>query len=389
MRSRLAACLLLALGAPAAAAPQDEPAPTGQEAPAREEEPLGARSAIAAETPAAETVRVEAGTRLRSAPDPAAQALATIDLAVDLEVLERRGAWVRVRWIDRLGWVPAAPRAESPQPWSPRADPARLAAARAALGPGAAEGRRGPFLVLADPSADRVRGRVEELAADLPRAYAERFGLEPRLDVELAVVLFTRKADYREVEAGHEMWELGIAGPAVRGVAALFVGRRSYDQIRPIVVHELAHLLNRLTLGRDPPAWIEEGLAGDLAYRVAGADGRRIDGILAWRESAWLLERHVRTDRVVPLAELFDLGWRELVHPEGRDVRYVETAFFVRYLLEGDRGRWRDGFRRWLAELAGRRSAPAPDLFSALGTDARTLDLEFRRWALTMAAQTE
>ncbi len=158
------------------------------------------------------------------------------------------------------------------------------------------------------------------------------------------------------------------------------------------MVHELTHLMNRRALGPALPAWLEEGLADDLAHseidpqgklepsRLGGLSLRRWDG-WEWRgarASAISLRRALDAGRMRPLAELLALDWREFVAADGERTSYPQAAFWVRFLLSDPN--LAPAFRGYLREVAAGGSAAPEALRARLGADWATLDERFARW---------
>jgi hypothetical protein len=175
--------------------------------------------------------------------------------------------------------------------------------------------------------------------------------------------------------------------------------------VRSLLVHELVHLLDRRALGPRTPPWLEEGLAHSLASSRIEPSGRLepeelgggvrvVDRRLAGPDGD--VEITVETtgglaglDRVIgaldrgalePLALLTSLSWREMVDPEAREIRYAQSALFVRFLLDGGRGRWRGGFRSYLAAVAAGDPGEPERLLGELDTDWAALEESFRKW---------
>ena len=413
---------------PAPPAAPDRPAePAGPEAPS--EEILGAPAAFAGEGLAEERLAVDAGTPLRELPDPRSPALATVDAASELPVVELREGWARVRYGALRGWVAvgagdAAPSAQTPRtaaaPAPRTADPAILGHAVARLGPGggAEPGRLGPFVLRTDLSDPGLLAFLDRVAADAVGVYRDRYGLEPGLGPTSAataaetVVLFAREADYRAfAEQDVALAGLEEGGFAGFGLAALYLGARDREELAALLVHELSHLLNARALGPRTPPWLEEGLANGLAYaaidpsgsldpgalggrsrvqrRLAGASGRdgwevtvtTVGGLAALGRVIEALDRRA----LPPLADLTAMTWRELVDPVIRDLAYAESAFFVRYLLASPR--LAAGFRHYLRSIAAGGEGGAEELLEALGEDWDLLDPGFRRWLRSQSLQ--
>ncbi len=408
----LAAVLALTLAAGRAAAPQE---------PAADETVLGSASALRIESGEAGAVTLAAGTRLHREPHHHAAVVTVVDVEVTLEPLERLDAWVRVRFGERVGWAarreppaPAEPPPGPPPPPAPSAppparlsaDPERLARAVSLLGERAEPVAAGPFQVYTDLASERKRQLLLRAAGHLTDAYRQRYGLAPQREASFAVVIFERQESYREFASSlADLARLDAQGHAGSGIAALVAGSRAPTEIAALLVHELTHLLNRQTFRASLPPWLEEGIANDLAYCQLDRAGRLEPGTLGGRgfiaeipgppdrfgvrgfsgtihiegpvASLSLLKRSVAAGESVPLPELLDLTWREFVEPRGRQLRYVESTFLVRYLLDELDG---SGLRGFLAAYqAGSEGGPAT-LLTALGLDWQELTAGFHRW---------
>ena len=386
MRRTAAGLLLVATGAWA------EPPPA--------QEVLGAPAAIG-ETRGA-LVRLPARLRLRAQPSAEAPTVAILDGPRELEVVERRGDWIQVRWDDRLLWaspetdpgvagLPPAPETATAPASSAVADPARLERARAALGAGARSRRLGPFHLLTDLPEGDLLDDLDRVAAQLPAAYGDRFGLDPGDPRELAVVLFREEADYRVYQAAEGVSGEGAGGHATGGAAALFVGSRPAADVRSRLVHELTHLLNRRALGEAPP-WLEEAMAGDLGLSRVDRRGRIAPGTVAGRiydaggllvrrdprAALALLASETAAGRAPSLAELTCLDLDAFARPEGRTLRYLAGTFLLRYLLDGPRAQ-PEVVRERLAALA-RGETPGTGWPAAGAAEWADLERRYRRW---------
>ncbi len=379
---------------------------------------LGSASALSIESGEADAVRIEAGTKLHQQPHRHARVVTVVDVEVALEPLERLGDWVRVQFGERVGWAAlgAAPApieapAPPPLPAAPAPDKLianeeRLARALSLLGEPSEPVAAGPFRLYTDLKSDRKRQLAIKAARHLADGYRERYGLEPQRPASFAVVIFEREESYRRFEdSSADLSQLDAEGHAGSGIAALVGAGRTPTEIAALLVHELTHLLNRQTFGGSLPPWLEEGIANDLAYcrldhagrllpRTLGGQGFiaeipgpadrfgvrsfsgtiHIEGPVA---SLSLLKRSVADGETVPLPELLDLTWREFVDPAGRELRYIESTFLVRYLLDGLDG---SGFRAFLAGYQAGAEGDAPTLLTALGLDWRELTAGFHKW---------
>ncbi len=402
--------LAVALGVGAAAA-----------AVAQTEKPLGQPSTLALES-TGETVRVREGMRVRERPDATSGVLLTIDFDGELPLVGKSDGWDKVQAGELVGWIErgdtgaateAAPAAAAAPP-PPAPDRTRRQQRRelalSILEPAAERLRTGPFELVTDARRRGLPARLGSIAGELAAAYRARYGLEPRLEATpWTVAIFAREVQYRRFEeSAGDLAGLEAAGHAGRGLAAFFVEGRSLTELEAILVHELTHLLNRTLLPADVPAWLEEGMANDLAYCRLDGDGRLDLGTLAGSRrihegarfggrggvrvertlysigpaaSLDLVRRHAAARTLVPLTTLLDLPWGAFVDPRGRELRYVQSAFWVRYLLDGD-ARTAAAFRAFLAAAAAGERAHAAALAAHLERPWTELEAAFRRWLL-------
>jgi|GEM_PF-1572797 len=446
-RWRAAGLVVLVMGScavgatPAGAAADPPPAPPTSPAP---DTPavLGAPSAFDLDATAEDRMAVAAGTRVHERPAPGAGVLAVVDADAELPVIERRSDWVRVRYGSFKGWIwngtgpePTAEEAGTgpaleaevpvpdsgagpgpgPGPAAPAAgagpDPATAGRARRLLGGGARAIDAGPWRLLTDVEDPRLLASLERLATDLPTAYRERYGLPidpaPRTaDAERElIVLFAREEAYREFVGDGS--GSGPDGFTTNEIAALYRGDLSDNALRMLFVHEGVHLLDWRALGGKAPAWLEEGLAQamavsriepsgalqaaelDDAARVVttslGRDGRRqtVVRLSGGYDAVRRVADGLRRSALPSLEELVASDRSGLADPRLRLLRYSHCALFVRYLLDGEDGRWRDGFHGYLADLARTGDGSPARLVEALRTDWQSLEEGFDRWVLS------
>ncbi len=403
-----------------------------------EEAVLGTRAGFDLSGSPAETITVEAGTRLRERPDLRAPEIQFIDEPLELPIVERQPPWVRVAYGDLRGWMlsrsqelrTAKPAAGESRAWSSAnawVDREALTRANAFLGAGARLETLGPYRLLTDVEPGKLLNSLAAIARSLPASYAERYGLSSPEPGEETVLLFARAESYRAfTDAEPGLAQLEPSGHAGNGIAALAVAER--DEAEALLVHELVHLLNRRALGLavDLAPWLDEGLAEDLAYSQVDSSGRLRLGSLAGRTRSTnsvggslgklagdsfqittlgprallldLIARWSEPDRP-PVLEILDLGWSEFADPESRSLLYPASGFLVRYLLDGS------GFDGPGPQGSGRRSAPAfrtflqavaaggasdgRTLLAALGTSEKELEAGFSAWLRAQAGIVE
>jgi len=263
-----------------------------------------------------------------------------------------------------------------------------------------------PFSLATDVRDERLLATVGTVAAALPADFEARFGLSAA--AEGTLVLFARGADFRDWLAAEGGGDPAVEGLARHGVAAFAVEDLRSDEVTALMVHELSHLLVRAATGRQLPPWLDEGLVEELAISRRDARGHTVPGSLRVRStsrstSATALPGRARYERTIsgpgaalitllrgprpPLAELLAMPPSTFTAASGRPERYAVAAFFVRYLLDADGGRWRQPFRAFLAAVAAGGPADTVALEAALGVSLAELQGRFDPW-LRRTAQT-
>ncbi len=351
-------------------------------------------------------VWVVAGTPLRAEPWAGAGALLEIDVIANLELLERRGPWHRVRYGEHAGWVRlereadrapvlgAAPEAPRPLPGRPP-DPERLAYARSLFAAPETAGRLGAYALYTDAGEAAELETLAAMAADLERVYERRYGARPVCCAREVVLLYSRRESYLELQASDEkLAELATEGLSGYGLVATFLEGRSAAEVAATLVHELAHLLNRRALGPALPPWLDEGIADDLAYSRLSVDGRLLPGTLGgveiregnrieWRggrAAAESMRRAIAERDLPPLETLLGLDWKGFVGGPRSQLHYAQSAFLVRYALDPGRPRLGGGFRAFLAHVAAGGPATPEALYEKMELDPAALDAGWREW---------
>lgn len=281
---------------------------------------------------------------------------------------------------------------------TPSINPARLERAASLLRPLGREGTLGPWRLLTDVADRPLLAHLDRVAARLPETYRARFGLDAEPRRAEALVLFAREASYRAFTSDTaELETQSTRGHAGGGLAAALAGA-TIEETRPIVVHELAHLLTQEAFARAAPPWIDEGLSEDLAWCRADAEGRLLPGSLdattAERRTGDRVERvmsgpsatvkdfreKARAGRGLPLSALLQPATRLFADALTRRDAYTEAGLFVRFLLGGDPAR-ADRFRVFLRAATLGAPAGLDDLAAAVGSDAKGLEKDFWSFA--------
>lgn len=323
-----------------------------------------------------------------------------------LPILAREGGWSQVLYQGDVGWVdeswkpPHARRAARQGGIRRHVEPPRASSfervhkARKILGQRRTDRKLGPYKLWTDVHDAELLSFLDELAVVAEEAYFARFARLPSGDPLRTAVLFAREEDYRVYGAASGLGD-GHSGHAGGGVLASYTAGRPRGDVASTLVHEIAHLLNARALSWDLPPWLEEGMASELggvwveATGVDGADGRRGSVVASFRgyddhdQRMVHLAEQSKEGRLPELARILLLD-RDGFYKRDTGLHYSYSAALVRYLLDGDRGRYRDGFQRFLERVANGYLANPALFLDSFGTKETSflvaLDRDFRSW---------
>ncbi len=381
----------------------------------------GAPAAFDLEATTNETVFTPAGAVIRQSASQQSSVLLRLDVEAALPVLDRRGPWAQVRFDTVTGWLWTGAEGDRPADTlpvvgSPRSMPepadkppssgaivaseARVESLVARLGTTRRELRAGPYTLWTDVP-DRTRlDRMIMVAQGVDAAFDERYGLAAKPPGREVIVAYTDPSSYLAVANEVEELEGVFSRGHTTGGIAVLAADGPKRHVEAIMIHEITHLVTRRALGGWLPTWIEEGLAENLAYSHVDGKGRidvdRVGRFPRQRQAVvdqgitWIRERQVGAEAgfevirqayangVAPtVAQLIEISFDEFVKTDTRDLHYALAAFFVRYLLDGDDGILRNGFHRFLQQIADGNVASAESLLANLGRDWASLQLGF------------
>lgn len=341
------------------------------------------------------------GTVFFSIPSLDAERLDVVGSYTNLPIFERRGDWYRVRFQGEKGWLHlpgyeeptepplgSAPDLVLPVPSRPP-DPEVLSAALGVFDLELEARQLGPHVFYSDIEDRALVSFLARIVGQVEDAYRNRYGLTPLAGAEEAIVLFEERDRYLVFQqAVPGIADAAAPGVVHGGVVATFAEGRERAEIASTLVHELTHLLNRRALGPALPPWLEEGLADDMGQSRIDEQGRlspghlggsfRREGLdLIWRggrASAIELERELGSERLPTSEELVALDWPSFMEGEARTLRYSQSSFLIRSLLDSPDPRLAAGFRSFLAAVAAGQPLTPERLREELGRSWSALD---------------
>lgn len=360
---------------------------------------------------AQEWIWVLPGNRVLAEVGAEAEVGVALEAMAHLPVLERRGDWAQVVFAGERGWVntswqpPYSRRKARRGILREKADPTlgsdadELRKARQILGIRRSSRRLGAYDVYTDVEDEELLSFLNSAASHAEAAYFSRYGRLPSGNPRRTVVLFAREQDYRAYSESSFPGGGTNSGHAGSGVLAFFAEGRPRETLVRTLVHEITHLLNDRALARRLPTWLEEGLASDLgglwiesAATVVTEGEPRLTQPEGWRSIGSRPElRLIHLGKILdggllpPVGILWSMDYSQFHSPAIENSAYSQSAAVVRYLMDGEGGRFTDGFRTYLQRIAIGHGTNPKLLLKILDTDLESFDRGFRAWVSTEA----
>lgn len=323
------------------------------------------------------------GNPIREKPEGGSRVVGELNAMAFLPVIGDVGDWVEVMHNGESGWVQRS--------WTPpfnrrkarrgimrhRAEPVRgnagdrLYEARKVLGIKRPKVKLGAYTLYTDVEDQELLDFLNTTALAAEEAYFARYGRLPEGNPTRSVVLFAEEEDYRRYSESSNTPTSSHVGHAGRGVIAMYVGEFRRETVAGTLIHEIGHLLNTRALTMFLPPWLEEGIASDLG----GIWIERSGALFQREEKHFLILRQLlESDRFPRLAQIINAKGKDFYTIPGS---YALSFAFVRYLMDGEDGALRDGFREFLRNIAIGKKA---DLFKDTGRSGEELERGFLRW---------
>ncbi len=226
-----------------------------------------------------------------------------------------------------------------------------------------------------------------------------------KVDAPAEVFLFYTRYKYGQLW-GSGVREVGVSSPAHYNTLADVVVIHT-DTVHPgnlpdLLIHESTHQLTQMTLlgpGVYGSPWLMEGLAeyyGNMRrdpklgfqperfgskFAVVFLDGPKAETHLR-QDELRQYKKELKKGVAAPIEVLMNMRAPEQFLSEGSLQRYTASWMLVHFLMQGEKGRYREGFARYIAkEAAG--EAGAQVLYEALGVDGAALQAAFEKHVRT------
>ena len=166
------------------------------------------------------------------------------------------------------------------------------------------------------------------------------------------------------------------------------------SEILGTLVHELAHLSSRRSLGPGLPPWLSEGVADDLAESRMDetgslhpgklSEGIRIEGrrVTRWGGVATALELQglSKAGNLPTLEVLMEMDRDQFYEPGSMRLHYALSSFWIRYLVSGFDAGLQKGFLEFLQDVADGEPLTKSHFLHSVDTDWHGLEAGFRIW---------
>ncbi|MDH3746144.1 MAG: hypothetical protein OES47_13680 [Acidobacteriota bacterium] len=330
------------------------------------------------------------GTAIHHLPDSDSRVLIRLKRDFPLSRLRRDGDWYEVRFGNSTaglekGWVflenyrePTAEELAAPAPVLPlpatAASEETVAVAREAMREGGTSGRCGEYLLWTDVEDPAVVAMCDRVGSRVDAAHRSRYELQPVSVAAETVFLFRDIEDYRAFRdrLAPSAHEDGHAYPALGYVAV--AADRSLGALESILTHELAHLLNRRTLGPALPPWLDEGLARDFSLngRLGGTEEN------PRRKNRFRLPTLPGQSPGLPLRELLELDQEDFQKRAARN--YRAASRWIEHFLDSPGDDLRPRFLDFLGAIASGEPISEDLLLNRLGVSWAELEAGFAGW---------
>ena len=194
------------------------------------------------------------------------------------------------------------------------------------------------------------------------------------LDGPLLAQIHADSGSYPEIAAGRGFYDRAGRVLVVNAEGGLDRGLMVHEAIHQILAETA--VLARGGRGEIGP-WLDEGLGEYFRATTWGPAGRL--AFDAGRIDTIAMRKQVHSNETYKLSRILTFDSGEYLSTSRQDLKYAQSYTFVHFLLDGDGGRYRPGFDRFLRS-AWKGQGSSTDLESALDAKVDLIEKAWKSW---------
>ncbi len=240
------------------------------------------------------------------------------------------------------------------------------------------------YTISTDISADYahlVARHMEEIFEEYTRRFSGLGEMRRKFDV----VVYASRESYDRAVPESVRGSTGVFIAHKRLLAA-HAGERTTEEVLRTLYHEGFHQFMWEAISRDPPAWLNEGVAEYFAE--ATWNGRKFQVGLVPTMRVHTVREAIREGTYIPLDRLFSMDsdqWLQTMQMERRraSLYYSQSWSIIHFLAHAEIGRYSHMLNAYVRDLANGRKEPEA-FVAAFGDDLAAFEREWARYVMEL-----